>query len=96
MQGPSKESIQKEIDILKQCKHDNIVQYYGSTVKGKVLWVLPIDMRYTFLLMGAHYKALIIFLFVFQILMEFCGGGAVNDILEKLGVLLLSMSPTII
>jgi len=51
--GPSKESIQKEIDILKQCRHDNIVQYYGSTVKGKVLWIL----------------------------MEFCGGGAVNDLM---------------
>jgi len=54
--GPAKDSIQKEIDILKQCKHENIVQYYGSTVKGKVLWIL----------------------------MEFCGGGAVNDLMEKL------------
>jgi len=54
--GPSKESIQKEIDILKQCKHDNIVQYYGSTVKGKVLWIL----------------------------MEFCGGGAINDFMAAM------------
>jgi len=54
--GPSKESIQKEIDILKQCQHDNIVQYYGSTDKGKVLWIL----------------------------MEFCGGGAVNDLMASM------------
>ena len=37
--GPSKDSIQKEIDILKKCSHENIVQYYGTAVKGNALWV---------------------------------------------------------
>jgi len=54
--GPSKDSIQKEIDILKKCSHDNIVQYYGTAVKGNALWIF----------------------------MEFCGGGALDDLMKKL------------
>eukprot|EP01087_Luapelamoeba_hula_P024404 TRINITY_DN927_c0_g1_i1.p1 TRINITY_DN927_c0_g1~~TRINITY_DN927_c0_g1_i1.p1 ORF type:complete len:586 (-),score=139.11 TRINITY_DN927_c0_g1_i1:7-1764(-) len=54
--GPARDTIQKEIDILKKCSNKNIVQYYGSCVKGaKTLWIL----------------------------MEFCGAGAVDDILKK-------------
>ncbi|KAL6051330.1 germinal center kinase 1 isoform X1 [Balamuthia mandrillaris] len=54
--GPARDTVQKEIDILKLCKHDNIVQYYGTCVKGKSLWIL----------------------------MEFCGGGAIDSLMKKL------------
>jgi hypothetical protein len=56
-QGPSKESIQKEIDILKQCQHDNIVQYYGSTDKGKVLWVPALAFFFFFFLRDPRVRA---------------------------------------
>eukprot|EP01091_Cochliopodium_minus_P011279 TRINITY_DN3154_c0_g1_i1.p1 TRINITY_DN3154_c0_g1~~TRINITY_DN3154_c0_g1_i1.p1 ORF type:complete len:675 (-),score=181.14 TRINITY_DN3154_c0_g1_i1:11-2035(-) len=32
--------IQKEIDILKQCKHTNIVTYYGTCTMNQNLWIL--------------------------------------------------------
>lgn len=32
--------VQKEIDVLKQCAHPNIVSYYGITSKGNNLWIL--------------------------------------------------------
>ncbi|KAL6064146.1 STE/STE20/MST protein kinase, variant 3 [Balamuthia mandrillaris] len=54
--GPAAESVEKEIEILKQCKHKHIVQYYGCCPKGKTLWIL----------------------------MDFCGGGAVNDLMGKM------------
>jgi hypothetical protein len=32
--------VQKEIDVLKQCTHPNIVSYYGMTTKDNNLWIL--------------------------------------------------------
>ena len=32
--------VQREIDILKQCSHTNIVSYYGITTKDDNLWIL--------------------------------------------------------
>ena len=32
--------VQKEIDVLKQCSHANIVSYYGMTTKDNNLWIL--------------------------------------------------------
>ena len=31
--------IEKEINILKQCKSSNIVSYYGTCIKAQQLWV---------------------------------------------------------
>jgi serine/threonine protein kinase len=31
--------IKKEVDILKKCRHVNIVQYYGSCYNDESLWV---------------------------------------------------------
>eukprot|EP01088_Endostelium_zonatum_P006173 TRINITY_DN1827_c0_g3_i1.p1 TRINITY_DN1827_c0_g3~~TRINITY_DN1827_c0_g3_i1.p1 ORF type:complete len:523 (-),score=140.20 TRINITY_DN1827_c0_g3_i1:19-1551(-) len=54
--GAAKNTVGKEINILKKCKHKNIVQYYGSAIHGREFWIL----------------------------MEYCGGGALNDLMEKL------------
>jgi len=35
------ESIRKEISVLKECNHPNIVRYYGSYFKDDYLWVRP-------------------------------------------------------
>merc|ERR1711991_378953 len=32
--------VQKEIDVLKQCTHANIVSYYGITTRDNNLWIL--------------------------------------------------------
>lgn len=58
---------------MKQCRHDNIVQYYGSTVKGKVLWVRASEQACWRIWAKVG---------PVQILMEFCGGGAVNDLMN--------------
>ncbi|KAI8813679.1 mitogen activated protein kinase, partial [Cladochytrium replicatum] len=35
-----KSKIQREINTLKQCRHQNIVQYYGSVLVGDSIWIL--------------------------------------------------------
>lgn len=35
-----REEVQKEIVVLRKCRHPNIVSYYGSCVHDSVLWVL--------------------------------------------------------
>ena len=37
--GEDANTIQKEINILKLCKHDNIVRYYGCCVLQESIWV---------------------------------------------------------
>ena len=37
--------IRKEIDILKKCKHENVVRYFGSATKDNYLWVRPSPCR---------------------------------------------------
>lgn len=36
----SEESLKKEIEILKSCRHANIVQYFGSCLRGDKFWIL--------------------------------------------------------
>ncbi|KAJ5066244.1 sterile20-like kinase isoform b-related [Anaeramoeba ignava] len=48
------ESIVKEISIMRQCHHENIVKYYDTYSKDNELWIV----------------------------MEYCGGGSVSDIIE--------------
>lgn len=38
--GDSPEDIEQEINILKDCKHPNIVSYFGSSVRDHQLWVM--------------------------------------------------------
>lgn len=39
MRPQDQQEIKQEIDILKKCKHDNVVPYYGSFIKDNRLWV---------------------------------------------------------
>ncbi|KAL6777728.1 SIK1 [Auxenochlorella protothecoides x Auxenochlorella symbiontica] len=48
------ESIQREIAMLRDCKHPNIVKYYGSVKTPDSLWIV----------------------------MEYCAGGSVSDIMH--------------
>eukprot|EP00667_Euglena_gracilis_P019962 EG_transcript_21479 len=50
------DEVRREIAILKDCQHPNIVQYHGSYLAETNLWIL----------------------------MEFCGGGSVCDIMSTL------------
>jgi len=34
-----REVVQKEIVVLRKCRHENIVSYFGSCVHDSVLWV---------------------------------------------------------
>lgn len=38
--GDAPEVIEKEIAILRQCRDPNIVSYFGSNIKGNLLWIL--------------------------------------------------------
>lgn len=49
--------VEKEINILKQCESQFIVNYHGAYKKGENLWIV----------------------------IEYCGGGSVMDILSILG-----------
>ncbi len=46
--GDEQDMIKKEIDILKKCKHSNIVQFYGSCFKDGELWVLGNSLFFRF------------------------------------------------
>ncbi|KAI9011455.1 Mst1 kinase [Gaertneriomyces semiglobifer] len=35
-----RETIQKEIDLLRQCRHKNVLQYYGSVLVDNAIWIL--------------------------------------------------------
>ncbi|TPX70819.1 hypothetical protein SpCBS45565_g01449 [Spizellomyces sp. 'palustris'] len=35
-----KEAIKKEIDLLRQCRHRNVLQYYGCVPVGDAMWIL--------------------------------------------------------
>ncbi|UYV76550.1 hypothetical protein LAZ67_14001107 [Cordylochernes scorpioides] len=71
--GTDFQEIIKEISIMQQCHSPHVVQYYGSYFHDTDLWVghLPqtaIDLTTPY----------------WQIVMEFCGGGSVADIMKKL------------
>ena len=67
--------LKKEIDILKKCRNDNIVSYFGYCFKDQSTWVRKFS----------QWKSLTIDLIrCGQILMDYCGGGSVLDIMEVL------------
>lgn len=75
--------IEKEIQILRTCKHENIVGYYGTCTKKSQLWVssLPKHTQFHFLkyfLFGVHFNTRNI---SFQILMEYCDNGSIKDLM---------------
>src|SRR5688500_16946379 len=68
------EDVRREIRILSECKHTNIVKYLGSYFKDQNLWVRQ---------EGCVQGSLLIHDFR-QITMEYCGGGSVCDIMAVL------------
>lgn len=68
------DTILKEINILRECDHPNVVKYFGSYYHKEGLWVrtrgaAPHGSR-------AHGEP--------QIIMEYCGGGSIKDIFMRL------------
>jgi serine/threonine protein kinase len=35
----TQEEVKKEINVLRKCRHPNIVSYYGCAIKDNYLWV---------------------------------------------------------
>lgn len=82
----AQEDMKKEINILKKCSHDCIVQYFGCCFADDCLWV-----RCSF-----HTCSALCLLLPFglvpaihtpnhirtQILMDYCGAGSVQDLLK--------------
>ncbi len=76
------EDVLIEIDILKDCFHDNIVAYIGSWLNGsKELWVWFIPPPPSIANPPIHLKTASFdhCLNALQIAMEYCGGGSVSD-----------------
>ncbi|GFQ05293.1 serine/threonine-protein kinase dst1 [Phtheirospermum japonicum] len=60
------EEIRGEIEMLQQCSHPNVVRYLGSYQGEEFLWV----------------SASTFYLFLPTIVMEYCGGGSVADLMN--------------
>lgn len=76
------EDIRGEIEMLQQCSHPNVVRYFGSYQGEDYLWVRII------LPLLWNSKILVILLailceiyYTLQIVMEYCGGGSVADLM---------------
>jgi len=52
-----KENLKTELDLLKKCRDDHVVMYYGFSFVNQDMWII----------------------------MEYCHGGSIRDIMEKLG-----------
>jgi len=67
------EEIMKEIDIMKDCDSPYIVTYYGSYWRREEneMWV------------SRFYTYKIVFILT-QIIMEYCSGGSITDMLAKI------------
>lgn len=72
------EDVRKEIRILSECNHPNIVKYLGSYFKDQNLWVCKTALLAIFRRMM---NSLLFFFFFSKIAMEYCGGGSVCDIM---------------
>ena len=70
--------IQQEIAILADCKHENIVGYYGSYL------------RYLCVVMVIVYGQYVARGDKLWIAMEFCGGGSLQDIYHGKCILIIS------
>lgn len=68
------EDFMVEIDILAECRHQNIVQLYEAYYFDSTLWVHGLSFRHV----TCHVMN---FSLLPQIFIEFCSGGAVDDII---------------
>jgi serine/threonine protein kinase len=64
--------IEREIDMMKSCSHPNIVKYYDSFLANHRFHVSPLPFK-----REGNWPHV-------QIVMEYCGGGAVSDLYEIL------------
>ena len=67
-----------EIDILSECKHHNIVGLHEAFFYDNQLWVMEQKKRGE---RGGGQLHTFTCIFIFQIFIEFCPGGALDDII---------------
>lgn len=77
------EDIRGEIEMLQQCSHPNVVRYFGSYQGDDYLWVCIIkplvwNSKTSFILLAILCKIY----YNLQIVMEYCGGGSVADLMS--------------
>jgi len=70
-----REEIQAEINILRQCRSQFIVNYYGCYIKNSDLLVT---------LAESFARLVLNFTLLLQILMDLCSAGSIRDAIEKL------------
>ncbi|RVW42178.1 Serine/threonine-protein kinase dst1 [Vitis vinifera] len=72
------EEIRGEIEMLQQCSHPNVVRYLGSYQGEEYLWVGAMDF------IAYLYPRCQGFNAFRSIVMEYCGGGSVADLMNTL------------
>jgi len=77
--------LMQEIEFMRKCDHPNIVKFLGSFIHDGFLWVFLLFLSFffpslsSFLFLFFH---LFIYAFTFQIIMEYCSVGSIEDILN--------------
>lgn len=78
-QQPKKELIINEILVMRENKHQNVVNYLDSYLVGEELWVCQWNAG---TLAASHYIQLLRTLF-FQVVMEYLPGGSLTDVVTE-------------
>lgn len=67
--------------MLQQCSHPNVVRYLGSYQGEEYLWVLLVSIARRIIIVGCLEFSINNFV-IWQIVMEYCGGGSVADLMN--------------
>lgn len=67
--------------MLQQCSHPNVVRYFGSYQGEEYLWVLLVSIARRIIIVGCLEFSINNFV-IWQIVMEYCGGGSVADLMN--------------
>ena len=78
LQDEGYELIRGEIEMLQQCNHPNVVRYMGSYKGEDYLWVPFSEHARLSRCRGAYWWRW----HLVQIVMEYCGGGSVADLMN--------------
>jgi serine/threonine protein kinase len=57
------EELEKEIEVLKKCKHVNIVAYYGTKLEKEEVWIIMVCLRFCYLMLFYVFFCLFVFFF---------------------------------